>query len=71
MGADIQLATTSESWKSEFRAEVISGLQTGTATTSTTPGSYPVDNNAKALPYYTRNFNGAYVTFVQTLNSNR
>ncbi|TCD07112.1 porin [Pedobacter frigidisoli] len=68
-GADIQLATTTKSWKSEFRAEIISGLQTGTSTTSTTPGSYPVDNKSEALPFYTRNFSGAYVTFVQTLNS--
>ncbi|MCX2572902.1 porin [Pedobacter sandarakinus] len=68
-GADIQFATTTESWKSELRAELISGLQTGTSTTSTTPGSYPVDNKAIALPYYTRNFSGAYITFVQTLNS--
>ncbi|WP_293306817.1 porin [Pedobacter sp. UBA5917] len=68
-GADIQLATNTKSWKSELRAEVISGLQTGTSTTSTTPGSYPVDNKAVALPFYTRTFNGAYLTFVQTLNS--
>ena len=68
-GADIQLATKTKSWKSELRAEVISGLQTGTSTTSTTPGSYPVDNKAIALPFYTRTFNGAYFTFVQTLNS--
>ncbi|WP_316808917.1 porin [Pedobacter agri] len=68
-GADVQLATSVQSWKSELRAEVISGLQSATATTSATPGSYPVDNKSVALPYYTRNFNGAYFTFVQTLNS--
>lgn len=68
-GADIQLATNTKSWKSEFRAEILSGLQTATATTSTTPGSYPVDNKSDALPFYTRNFTGAYITFVQTLNS--
>lgn len=68
-GADIQLASKTKSWKSELRAEVISGLQTGTSTNSTTPGSYPVDNKAIALPFYTRTFNGAYFTFVQTLNS--
>lgn len=68
-GADIQLATATKSWKSELRAEVISGMQTGTATNSTTPGSYPVDNKSVALPYYTRTFNGAYFTYVQTLNS--
>jgi len=68
-GADVQFATTSKSWKTELRAEVISGLQTSTATTSATPGSYPVDSKSIPLPYYTRNFSGAYVTFVQTLNS--
>ncbi|WP_231427440.1 porin [Pedobacter sp. Leaf250] len=68
-GADIQFATSTKSWKSELRAEVISGLQTGTSTTSTTPGTYPVDNKSIPLPYYTRNFNGAYFTYVQTLNS--
>ncbi|WP_208643603.1 porin [Pedobacter miscanthi] len=68
-GADIQLATKTKSWKSELRAEMVSGLQTGTSTNSTTPGSYPVDNKSIALPYYTRTFNGAYLTFVQTLNS--
>lgn len=68
-GADVQLATALKSWKSELRAEVISGLQSATATTSATPGSYPVDSKSVALPYYTRNFNGAYFTFVQTLNS--
>jgi hypothetical protein len=68
-GADVQLATKTKSWKSEVRAEIISGLQTATALTSTTPGSYPVDSKSVPLPYYTRNFNGAYFTFVQTLNS--
>ena len=67
-GADIQLATKTKSWKSELRAEVVSGLQTATATTSTTPGSYPVDSKSVPLPYYTRTFSGAYLTFVQTLN---
>lgn len=68
-GADIQLSTSTKSWKSELRAEVISGLQSATATTSTTPGTYPVDSKSVPLPYYTRNFNGAYFTYVQTLNS--
>lgn len=68
-GADIQLSTSTKSWKSELRAEIISGLQSATATTSTTPGSYPVDSKSVPLPYYTRNFNGAYFTYVQTLNS--
>lgn len=68
-GADIQLATKAKSWKSELRAEYITGLQTGTSTASNTPTAIPVDKNAVKMPYYTRNFNGAYFTFVQTLNS--
>ena len=68
-GADIQLATQKKSWKSELRAEFIMGLQTGTSTASNTPTTIPVDKNSVKLPYYTRNFNGAYITFVQTLNS--
>jgi hypothetical protein len=68
-GADVQLASKAKSWKSELRAEYVMGLQTGTSTTSSTPSSLPVDKNSVKLPYYTRNFNGAYLTFVQTLNS--
>ncbi|TCC86940.1 porin [Pedobacter frigiditerrae] len=68
-GADIQLSTKKKSWKSELRAEFIKGLQTGTSTNSSTPNTVPVDKNTTKLPYYTRSFNGAYLTFVQTLNS--
>jgi hypothetical protein len=68
-GADIQLSTQKKSWKSELRAEYITGLQSATSTSSSTPGSIPIDKNAVRLPYYTRNFNGAYLTFVQTLNN--
>jgi len=68
-GADIQISTKTESWKSELRAEFITGLQTGTSTMSNTPTVIPVDKNANKLPYYTRNFNGAYFSFIQTLNS--
>lgn len=68
-GADVQLSTQTKSWKSELRLEYITGLQTGTSTTSSTPGSLPVDKNLIKLPYYTRNFDGAYLTFIQTLNS--
>lgn len=68
-GADIQLSTQKTSWKSELRLEYIKGVQTGTSTSSTTPGSYPVDKNSVKLPYYSRNFDGAYLTYVQTLNN--
>lgn len=70
-GADIQLSTQNENWKSEIRAEYITGLQSGTATSSSTPGTYPVDKNNLKLPYYTRNFDGSYITFIQNLNSSK
>ncbi len=68
-GADIALSTQNKNWKTEVRAEYITGLQSGTATSSSTPGTYPIDKNNVKLPYYTRNFNGAYLTFIQSLNS--
>lgn len=68
-GADVQLSTQKQSWKSELRAEYIRGLQTGTVTASNTPGTLPVDKDSAKIPYYTRPFDGAYFTFVQTLNS--
>ena len=68
-GADIQMSTQKASWKSELRLEYIKGIQTGTSTNSTTPGSYPVDKNFVKLPYYSRNFDGAYLTYIQTLNN--
>jgi hypothetical protein len=68
-GADLQLATHSKKWRSELRSEFITGLQTGTSTSSNTPTTIPVDKSSVKLPYYTRNFNGAYFTFIQTLNS--
>ena len=70
-GADIQLSTQNENWKSQIRAEYITGLQAGTTTSSSTPGTYPVDKNNLKLPYYTRNFNGSYITFIQNLNSSK
>ncbi|WP_316772430.1 porin [Pedobacter frigiditerrae] len=68
-GADIQFSTKKKSWKTELRAEFIKGLQTGSSTNSSTPTIVPIDKNNIKLPYYTRSFNGAYLTFVQTLNS--
>ncbi|WP_113652361.1 porin [Pedobacter namyangjuensis] len=68
-GVDVQFATQSESWKSELRAEYITGLQTGTASASNTPGTAPTDKESVKQPYYIRNFGGAYITFIQTLYS--
>ena len=68
-GADINLSTQNKNWKSEIRAEYITGLQSGTSTSSSTPGAYPIDKNNVKMPYYTRNFDGAYLSFIQNLNS--
>lgn len=67
-GADFQIATKTESWKTELRLEYIRGEQTGTGTTSATPGSYPMDKSNTKLPYYLRPFDGAYATLIQTLH---
>lgn len=67
-GADLQLSTKNESWKTELRLEYIFGQQTGTASNSSTPGSYPVSKNNEKLPYYLRSFGGAYATLIQTLH---
>lgn len=67
-GADIEIETASDKWKSEIRAEYIMGLQTGTATNSSTPGIYPVEKNVKQ-PLYTRPFDGAYFYFIQNLGT--
>lgn len=65
-GADIAIETASKNWKTEMRAEYIFGLQTGTKDHSSTPGSYPVNNNIKQ-PLYTRPFDGAYFNLVQNI----
>ena len=67
IGADAQLKIPNKKGFTEFRAEYIRGLQTGTAQTSETPGTYPVDDNADILPLYTRTFDGAYFYYIQHL----
>ncbi len=67
-GADVQLIIPNGVGQSELRAEYISGLQSGTATSSVTPGTYPLDGSLEA-PLYTRNFNGAYFYYLQHLGS--
>jgi hypothetical protein len=66
-GADIQLKIPNRKGFTEFRAEYIAGLQTGTAAASETPGTYPMDENDKTLPLYTRSFDGAYFYYIQNL----
>lgn len=67
-GADIQIVFPNRSGQTEFRAEYIRGLQTGTAQSSMTPGTYPMEGG-QPLPLYTRAFDGAYFYFLQHLGS--
>jgi hypothetical protein len=66
-GADVQLKIPNKKGFTEFRAEYIRGTQTGLLNTSETPGTYPVDGNAAALPLYARPFDGAYFYYLQHL----
>jgi hypothetical protein len=68
-GADIQIVIPNKNGQTEFRAEYIGGQQTGTASTSVTPGIYPTDAAGAISPLYTRSFNGAYFYFLQYLGS--
>ncbi|RYE15002.1 MAG: porin [Sphingobacteriales bacterium] len=66
-GADVQLKIPNKKGYTEFRAEYIMGQQTGTATTSETPGTYPVSATTGVQPLYTRRFDGAYFYYLQHL----
>ncbi|RYD54500.1 MAG: porin [Sphingobacteriales bacterium] len=66
-GADAQLKIPNRKGYTEFRAEMIRGLQTGTASSSETPGSYPATSAGILQPLYTRSFNGAYLYYLQHL----
>lgn len=66
IGADMQIKIPNgKNCFSEFRAEYIRGLQTGTASSSETPGSYPVTATNTPLALYTRPFDGAYFYYLQ------
>jgi hypothetical protein len=69
-GADVQIKIPNKKGFSEFRAEYIRGLQTGTETTSETPGSYPVVGTGYS-PLYVRPFDGAYFYYIQHLGSTK
>lgn len=68
-GGDIQLIFPNAQGQTEFRAEYIRGEQSGTLSSSATPGTYPVDGAGAALPLATRSFDGAYFYFLQHLGS--
>lgn len=67
-GADAQLHIKNKVGESEFRAEYISGIQTATLASTSTPGSYPTSGTT-IQPFYLRQFNGAYFYYLQHLGS--
>lgn len=69
IGADMQLKIPNRKGATELRVEYIRGLQTGTAATSETPGVYPASSSGVPMPLYVRHFDGAYITFIQSLGS--
>ncbi|MFB6457531.1 porin [Chitinophaga sp. Hz27] len=70
-GADMQLKIPNgpnKGW-TQFRAEYIRGKQTATQFSAETPGIIPLDAAGKYAPLYIRNFDGAYLYFIQNLGS--
>lgn len=70
-GADMQIKHTNKKWATEIRGEYIFGTQTGTATSSETPGAVPVNAANAPMPLYQRSFNGAYFYFLQNIAGNK
>jgi phosphate-selective porin len=70
-GADVQLKIPNRKGFSEIRAEYIAGMQTATAGSNETPGSYPVSSANIIQPLYTRPFNGAYFYYLQHLGMDK
>lgn len=69
-GADFQ-AVLHHSWgESELRAEYWKGRQPGTATTTVNPGDTP-NFNGDPLPTYQRQFDGAFLLFLQNIVNNK
>ena len=64
-GADFQLKIKNKVGFTELRAEIITGKQSASLTSSETPGALFTGSEG----YYVRNFNGAYFYFLQHLGS--
>ncbi|MEO6636798.1 MAG: porin, partial [Ginsengibacter sp.] len=64
-GADAQFKIKCKAGFTEFRAEYMTGMQTGLANTSETPAVLPDANGS----FYIRKFNGAYFYFLQNFIS--
>lgn len=71
IGADAQIKIPNKKGFTEFRAEYIRGLQTATAATSETPGTYPTLSTGTFDPLYIRPFDGAYFYYIQHLGSTK
>ncbi|WP_237559514.1 porin [Edaphocola flava] len=70
-GADAQIQIANKKGWSEFRGEYITGKQTGTLSTTITPGSYPLTSTGSIAPLAVRDFNGAYFYYLQHLGSTK
>jgi hypothetical protein len=66
--AQLKFPLRKKGMATEFRAEYISGQQTGTQNTTETPGSIPTANGTFA-PLYVRPFSGGYFYFLQHIGS--
>lgn len=66
-GADIQLKIKHKIGATEFRAEYVTGKQTGTAASAETPNALLTGFDG----FHIRNFNGAYFYFLQHLFSEK
>ena len=64
-GADVQLAKKHGWGKTEIRGEYWRGSQPGTASSTVNPGALPL------TPTYIRNFDGAFIYFLQNIISNK
>jgi hypothetical protein len=66
-GADVQIKIKPRKFTTEFRAEYITGIQTGTDLSAETPNTLLTANAG----FHIRQFNGAYFYFLQQIFSDR
>ena len=69
-GADIQVKLKHGWGETEWRSEYWFGKQPGTNSTTVNPGSLPAANGIP-LPTYIRQFDGAFLLFLQNIINNR
>jgi hypothetical protein len=69
-GADLQLKLHHGWGETEWRTEYWFGQQPGTSATTTNPGTIP-NANGVPVPTYIRNFNGAFLLFLQNIINKR